>query len=469
MNDRITQPGQPELSPKTPARRKRAGRSDGFNESEACAILRESIAPVRCCGGRWHSYKDGAWREVARNDFGKDALMTMDETVRTARRASGILDHLELLTQFPINEMRGFYRFDGSAILLNCPNGVLRVEGPTATLEPHSPTHGFTLTCEASYDPDARCPLFQSVLSKSLPDPEDQKLFNRFAGTILLPDCRFETSLVPYGVAGSGKSTLGEALATTIGESLVSRISMRQLTDQKGFHLPKLRFAALNLGTELESIGESDGGIFKAIVSGERVQVRPIYRDSDVMQSTAKLMFLANTLPRFSDGTDAETRRLKIIRFDQKPTTPDVTLKQRLTAERSGILNWMLSGLIAVLQEGKLPEGSKASHSALDRFDVGNDPIGAFVKYACELCPSCQTDKGFLMKAYEAFLAEHGLAEGLKNVFFRKLLDRFPSLSPSRIRTEGGRANVMMGIRILIPPAILPTRPAPDSPTSQAA
>ena len=60
------------------------------------------------------------------------------------------------------------------------------------------------------------------------------------------------------------------------------------------------------------------------------------------MRPVCKLMFLANSLPRFKHGTDAELRRARFLRFDVLPTEKDVTLKSKLTSERDGIFLWMV-------------------------------------------------------------------------------------------------------------------------------
>ena len=86
----------------------------------------------------------------------------------------------------------------------------------------------------------------------------------------------------------------------------------------------------LTWGVNSDSPEQADSGVFKSVVSGERVEARPIYGAPFTMETTAKLWFLANNLPRFRHGTEAELRRLRFLRFDRVPDQVDPTLKTRL-------------------------------------------------------------------------------------------------------------------------------------------
>jgi hypothetical protein len=50
---------------------------------------------------------------------------------------------------------------------------------------------------------------------------------------------------------------------------------MSQICDPRSYHLPKLRYAAVNLGTELDVIAIDENANFKTIVSGEPIEARP--------------------------------------------------------------------------------------------------------------------------------------------------------------------------------------------------
>jgi putative DNA primase/helicase len=179
------------------------------------------------------------------------------------------------------------------------------------------------------------------------------------AGNFLLPDSRFETCLVCYGTAGTGKSTIAEGIiATTLGRDIIRQLSMAQIWDPKGYSVPKLRGAAVNIGTELESLELDDSSNFTRIVSGEAIEARQIYSEPFTMRTTCKLWFLSNHLPRFRHSTEAELRRMRFIRFNRIPEEKDVTLKDRIRAERDGIFALMVHYLQRLMTLREIPLGS---------------------------------------------------------------------------------------------------------------
>lgn len=222
---------------------------------------------------------------------------------------------------------------------------------------------------------------------------------------------------------------------------------MGQLCDPKGYHVPKLKRAAVNLGTELDSLEVEDGGVFKALVSGEEIQAREIYGSPFTMRTTAKLFFCSNELPRFRNGTDGELRRMRFIRFDSKPAKPDPTLKARIAAERDGILTWIVQGLCLALHAG-IPEGGQTSRDTLARFEVCNDPTGAFVSECCELVHGAREEKAHVQEAYDRFLEHHGLSSKLRDSFLKYLYGRFPSVQPCRVRYDGERKTSISGLKL---------------------
>jgi hypothetical protein len=116
--------------------------------------------------------------------------------------------------------------------------------------------------------------------------------------------------------------------------------------------------------TELDSLEVSESSNFKAIVSGEAIEARPIYGEPFTMRTTCKLWFLSNHLPRFRHGTEAELRRMRFIRFNRIPKVKDVTLKHRIRAERNGIFALMVHYLQRLMTLSEIPLGSAKSQES---------------------------------------------------------------------------------------------------------
>jgi P4 family phage/plasmid primase-like protien len=422
--------------------------SEDVTELEFARRLAAALPPVKTVGKVWHIYRNGAWQPFNSDLVKPQALKILPEPIRTVRRANTLLEHVEAARQTDPEGFRGFNTFDGGAVLLNSGNGLVRVTPEKIELLPHSQEHCFTRQTAARFNPDATAPLFERVMGEVLPDPEDRTLFQLCLGNFLFPDCRHEVAIVCYGEAGRGKSTVADPVAAAMGMDLVCRLSMTQVCDPRSYHLPKLKFAAVNLGTELTTADIAESGNFKTLVSGEPIEARPIYGAPFVMQTACKLWFLANSLPRFKHGTEAELRRTRFLRFDYQPPVKDVSLKARLATETEGVFLFMVRGLQRLLTCAEIPIGGRESRAVHDRFRVSNDPVGAFVQCRCVLDREAREPKDDLRNAFAEFSQRHELAPVCGEWFFRVLFERFPSLREARLRLGGERVRRVQGIAL---------------------
>jgi putative DNA primase/helicase len=424
-----------------------AGLDEHATEQQLAALLKAELPPIRCAGEDWFVCQDGLWKKKIRDEFKPRALSIQNQKTRTARRATNVLNHIEFEQQSPAEEFRSFCCFGKTdEILVNCANGVLRVAPNEVTLLPHKPEYLFTGQLAGRYDPKAMATIFERVLQETLPDRDDLDLFRMFSGYLLYPDCRFEAALVCYGPGGTGKSTLSQAIENVIGSDLVRHLSLEQICNPQSKLVAQLQHMALNVSTELNAIETVGGETFKQLVSGERVQADRKYLDDVCLCTGCKHWFNTNYLPRFRHGTDAELRRLRILRFDRKPRTIDVTLKRKLNAERDGILLFMIDGLRALMGRNAIPAGGQESLRTRERFDIQNNPIGAFVKAQCTLGLTKEIEKAQLFDAYQSFCERNGLPlPPDKGFFFKELLTRF-AVENVRRRDGNDRVQKLVGI-----------------------
>jgi P4 family phage/plasmid primase-like protien len=307
---------------------------------------------------------------------------------------------------------------------------------------------GFTIALPVEYQPNATSPLFDRVLNEAVPDEADRELFLDVLATALVPDCRYEAALVVIGEAGTGKSTVMAPMPAIFGAAC-SSLSMADLCNHLGYKLALLRHQMINLATELNTLELDDSGLFKQLVSGELFIARPIYRKPFEMRSTATLVFLANSLPRFKAGTEAEVRRLRFVRFDRKVSNPDLTLKDRIAAEAPGVFAKLVRRASELLAGRPLHSPSNWGKETVERFSVSNDPVGQFVQSECELDREKQCNKSLLYDEFTKFRDAHGISDRFdKTVFFRTLYDRFPSIKQSKSSSDIGRTPIVVGIDV---------------------
>jgi P4 family phage/plasmid primase-like protien len=418
-------------------------------EQQLAALLKAELPSIKCVGEDWFVYEKGVWRRTNRDEYKPRALSIQNSETRTARRAANVLSHIEFERQHGAQVFRSFCCFgEHSEILINCANGILRVSHSEVILLPHRPEYVFTGQLAAHYAPQATAKVFERVLQEALPDGRDLDLFRMFSGYLLYPDCRFEAALVCYGPGGTGKSTLSGAIENVIGPDLVRHLSLEQICGPQSKLVAQLQHMALNVSTELNAIETVGGETFKQLVSGERIQADRKYLNDVCLCTGCKHWFNTNYLPRFRHGTDAELRRLRFLKFDQKPSAVDVTLKQKLAAERDGILIFMVNGLRALMEQNEIPAGGQQSAHARERFAIQNDPLGAFVKAECVCGPREEIGKDDLFTAYQEFCERNGIPTPTDNrFFFKELLLRF-TVQNVRRRDGDRRLQKIAGITL---------------------
>ena len=427
-----------------------------FSEAFCAELLQMRIPNVCCIGPDWLEYGAGVWKKEDRNLFRKMAREVIHPSQVQARRIMDVLSSVESAKQVPANDFFGAYKIVDGTVIINANNGAIEVTSAgTITFRDHSPDDRFTLKLAADFVPDASRDRFDQLLMEALPDQQDQKLLQCFAGYILYPRCNYEVCLVCFGPGETGKSTIAFALRSTLGTDLCGSVGLDVLCNSSSYSLTGLKLKMLNLGSELKGSEIEESSNFKKLVSGEHLNARAIYAAPEEMCTTAKLMFLSNHVPRFGGGTDAELRRMRMLEFSQKPAVKDLQLKNKLQIETSGILNWMLEGLVRLLHEDEMPRAGAASEALLDVFSKSNDPVGRFLDECCVIDPRGEVQKDVLVAGFKEWCQLNNIVIALDKIesyFYKTLKKRFPKLKYFRRRMSGKkdpeRLRFVLGIRL---------------------
>lgn len=420
-----------------------------LQETRAARKLHAQIGLVRCVTNDWYIQENGIWAPRSKDEYRALALEVLPPKWRTHAHALQVINRVESEEQVNQSLFCGAAKFDrDGAALLAVKNGTLKISSGGVTLLPTDPGSGFTTSLPLAWDENAEMQLFAQVLNDTLPDIQDRELLLDVLATALIPDCRYEAALVLQGEAGTGKSTVIAPVAAIFGSSS-AYISMADLCHPSGYKLAMLKDKLINLATELNTLEIEDTGLFKQMVSGETFTARPIYGKPFEMRSTATLVFLANSLPRFKNGTNAEVRRLRFIRFGNQVTNPDVKLKEQVAEDAPGVLVELVYRAQELLAGRPLREPGKFGLETSQRFAISNDPMGQFVARACILGPQHRCAKSIIADAFANFRLQHGISDKFDDgVFFRELYNRFPSVQSVRIKEGDNRTYILVGITL---------------------
>ena len=173
--------------------------------------------------------------------------------------------------------------------------------------------------------------------------------------------CGINTSLkepkafVLYGyTAANGKSTIQEIFRRIIPSNLICSIPPGDMDREQ--YLAKLLGKSVNLSDELSNAAAVASDKLKAVVTGDPVTAKIIYREPIEFKPTAVHVFSTNVLPSFKGGVDAGIeRRLLVIPFSRSiPVEERITdLETKLMEEQGGtVISEAIRQAAIVLKNG---------------------------------------------------------------------------------------------------------------------
>lgn len=299
--------------------------------------------------------------------------------------------------------------FDKDLHILNLKNGLLNVE--TGEFVPHTPRYLSTVQLPVEYKPKQGCPNIARFLKETL-DPEQIKVVVKMLGYILLRSAKYEKAFMLVGEGSNGKSTLLKLISAFVGKANAASVSLQDLATNR-FAPAQLYGKMVNLFPDLKAERISDTGHFKALVSGDLMQVERKHQQPFEFENYAKLIFSANRIPDTSDDSYAYFRRWVILRFDRtfEGAAKDESLIEKLTTpeELSGLLNVALGGL------KRLKAEKGFEHTDIDEikamYQEGASKIRDFIDEQCTIDttnPELTVTTFDLHAAYAAFCKQRG-------------------------------------------------------------
>jgi putative DNA primase/helicase len=202
-------------------------------------------------------------------------------------------------------------------------------------------------------------PLFQKFLNEVLvnkdmtPDVGMQLLMQETFGYCLLPGTDAEACFFFIGDGANGKSKLLDILKAMVGIENCGSSSIESLTRSQ-FATSGLIGKRLNVCTE-ESSEFVKQDKFKALISGEAVDIEKKFADGFSEVLPVKYLFATNEMPSFSGLNKAFTRRINLLYFlryfTETERDPQVANKI-IEAELPQIYLWALKGARRLIDNG---------------------------------------------------------------------------------------------------------------------
>ena len=386
-----------------------------------------------------YRYDGGVYKEMTEMQAQKIArdLMISRET------KMGQITDVE--KQWRLNIQRSIYELNPNPYIINLRNGLYNVlEG---TLQPHTPEYYSTVQLNVSYSPDARCPRFIQYLHEVL-NADQIPLIQEMLGYFLVPVTRGQKCFVIVGEGGAGKSQLLLVLnEILLGRENVSNVSWQALNER--FKTAELFGKLANIFADLPTKNIDDNGIFKALVGEDYLTVEKKNRDPFSFQSTARLLFSCNNIPRnYGDRSEGFYRRLIIIRFDHAvpDEKKDVDLLDKLRTEADGIFLFALEGLKRLMHNHYRFSETAANRKELQQYREESDSVLSFLKDCCVPGEQAVVGSTELFNAYKTYCDESGMKPCAQNKFIQQILSACPGTQRSVDKV--GRKRVLQGLRL---------------------
>ena len=306
---------------------------------------------------------------------------------------------------------------DGNYI--NLRNGVLDLDD--FKLYKHSPKYLSTIQLPFEYTGQRAMPIFKKYLNDiSCGEFYWQMLIQEIMGYCLSNSTAAEKSFFFYGSGCNGKSVLAQIIQKLCGEGNYSNTSLSSLGGN--FGLAQLANSNVNISAENNS-SRINSEIFKAVVSGDTVEVNRKYKEAISVKLHTKLVLLFNEMPSCDDLSYGFFRKIIIVPFKKKIPTEqiDVSLVSKLENELPAIFGWCIDGLMRLQNNNYQFTDCQASNVAMIEYQHLLNPVSDYFFNNYEPAYNGKIRRSELYSNYMLYCAENGI-EAINRQGFWKML-----------------------------------------------
>lgn len=437
--------------------------SDSFLAENSFAI--DELVTLRHWRGDFYSWTGSHYQSIKKDELQSEIRSWLRTNARE-RASNQLVEELlaDLRSQGMVKaDLELPVSLDGKAYkpnLISLANGVLDLDrliaGDPAPLRSHDPAL-FTLTSlPFPYDPSATCPTWEKFLNTSLPDVEIRRHLAEWFGYNLVYDNSQESFCILFGRGANGKSVICKVLRELLGSKNCSGVALENFNVQRSFLMAATVGKLANIIPELNEIEKAQEGLIRQFVSGEDLQAERKNKDPFEFKPTARLTMATNTLPKFSDRTDATWRRLVLIPFPNQfldTSKQDKRLADpawwRESGELAGIFNWAVKGLIRYKQRGRFLE-PEACKRAKESYQEDSNPTKAWILDNLERDPNGEVESGEVYEKYKSSLEDSSYRPLGKAGFLNEVEALIPGAERPRnaARREGKRRRLIRGVKL---------------------
>ena len=296
---------------------------------------------------------------------------------------------------------------DAKKDLFNLQNGTYNLS--THTFREHRQDDLLTKMSKASYNPDAPCPTWENHLNLIFGnDPDLINGFQELCGYSLLSGNPDEIFVICWGNGRNGKGKTLDTLAYIHGDYCRDALFDSFTSNDKyasgsgaNNDMARLVGARLVRASESKAGAKLDEAKIKKISGGDIITARFLKQEFFEFTPQFILFLQTNHKPIIDNWDQAIEARIWLIPFSTfiEKKDRDKGILEKLTAEASGIFNWMIAGLKRYQEYGALTQ-PVAVKAANEEYRTEQDRLGEFIKNLCELKRDAIIQRRILYDAY---------------------------------------------------------------------
>ena len=385
----------------------------------------------------------------------KDILIGLHKRIRELQTLYRRKHILELATAGSDSLGISGKEWDNNRNLLGCLNGVLNLR--TCELNPGKPDDYIKTYCPTAWvDIEQDSPDWTRFINDVFGNNAELiRFIHRLMGYAISGTLKEHIFPIFYGAGRNGKGTLLETIRAVLGP-FAGPVQPEILLEQKWRRssaapspdIMALRGRRIVWGSETDEGNFLDTSKVKRLVGGDTLTGRPLYGKTEInFPPTHTLFLLTNHKPRIQTDDYAFWQRVLLVPFNvsfvDSPCGPnerkrDRDLPEKLRQESSGILAWLVRGLLYYRREKLRTPG--IVRSATEDYRSDEDILGKFISERCVCEVDARIDAGDLYNGYKTWAQDNGLKCVSNQRFSKELLNR------GFRRSTSGRHRVYHGV-----------------------
>lgn len=292
-----------------------------------------------------------------------------------------------------------------------------------------------------NYNPDAYNELADQVLNRlACNDKNVRSLLEEVIGYCFYRRNELRKAfLLKSRMPGSGKSTFIDMMAYLLGEDNISSLDLNDLSHE--YKAAGLFGKLANLGDDIEDEFIPSAGIFKKIVSGDRMNANVKFSAPIEFNPYCKLIFSGNTIPRLGRGRDSEAiiSRLIIVPFNANFTrnkegfSPFIKYQLRNNETMEYLIKIGIEGLKRILNTNAFST-NKQIEAEIEEYEESLNPIITFFEEVADSLLNEPTKKCY--RRYNEFCIENAM-KPISHIEFTKRVKEYYNYEIKQIRVNG--------------------------------